>query len=349
MSPRSASPDIMPGTDFRRAARLIESELAAPHLAVLPELAGRGHHGSLLGRSAAQLRELYAELTSYGWRLVQRPGADHLRASTLLTSDVDTLAEVRGERQQTSSEASPALRLNVLGPLSLAAKLHLPNGEKVLIDHGARRDLADSLAAGVTEHIEHVLRSVRPAALTVVLLEPEHHRVRTGSVPTVSGYQSIRSLHRDEARQLIGTVVEALRQTAADEVILDFGRAVTPEQIEDFRYRAQRGVHGFALPAHRADAQDWERTAELVESGSQVMAGLLRPGDGLPEVSQLAARITEPWQRLGMPASSLGSFTVTAFGAADRHLQAHWKETAAMRTLTRLQAAAGALTDHMQA
>ena len=327
----------------------MESELAAPHLSALPELTARGHHASLLGRSVAQLSELYAELTSYGWRLVQRPGADHLRASTLLGTDVDTLADVRGERQNDNDAAPSPLALNILGPLSLAARLHLPTGEKVLIDHGARRDLTDSLAAGLAEHIEHVLRSIQPAALTVVLLEPEHHRVRTGSIPTVSGYQSIRSLHRDEARRLIGTVVHALHRAGADEVVLDLGEPAGLDQIEDFRGRTEAQVEGFAMPVHRAGPQDWERTAELVESGAQVMAGLLTPGTALPEVSRLAARITEPWQRLGMPASSLGSFTVAGLCAADRHLQSLWEEAAAMRTLTRLRATAEALTDHMTA
>lgn len=345
MSVRAAAPDIFPGSDFRRATGLIESELAAPHMGTLPELSGRGHHGSLLGRTIAQLSELYAELTSYGWRLVQRPGADQLRAGSLLSSDVDTLADVRGERKQAANSVDGPLALNVLGPLSLAAQLHLPTGEKVLIDHGARRDLADSLAAGITAHIEHVHRSVHPRGLSVVLLEPDYHRVRSGAVPTVSGYQSIRSLHRDEARQLIGTVLESVRAAGVDEVFLDLGGPVTREQVEDFRGRSERYVDGFSLPIHRATAQEWERTAELVESGAQVLARLLKPSGAIPEVSELVASVSEPWQRLGMPASSLSSFVISAYGADERRVMRQWGEAAAMRTLSRLQSTGAALSD----
>ncbi|WP_120004094.1 hypothetical protein [Nesterenkonia muleiensis] len=353
---RFAAPGVFPGRDFRRAAELMESELTAPHHSALLELPGRGHRGSLLGRSVARLSELYAELTSYGWRLVQRPGADHLRAATLLGADVDTLADVRGEQAGLDHDDAPApLTLEVLGPVSLAAQLHLPTGEKVLIDHGARRDLAESLAAGLAEHLRHVRRSVQPSSLTVALLEPDYLRVRTGEVPTVSGYQTIRSLPRDESRQLLGTVITAARQAGVDEVLLDLGSPMEPEHVEDFRGHSGSTVDGFALTVHRAGTPDWERAAELVESGAQLLAGLLRPGAGpaggavLPEVSQLTARITGPWQRLGMPASSLSAFTVTPYGTAHRHLPAEMSEAAAMRALTRMRDTAEALTDHATA
>ncbi|WP_191089734.1 uroporphyrinogen decarboxylase/cobalamine-independent methonine synthase family protein [Nesterenkonia ebinurensis] len=325
----------------------MESELTAPHHSALLELPGRRHHGSLLGRATAQLSELYAELTSYGWRLVPRPGADHQRASTLLTSDVNTLAEIRGERAEQGGTPGP-LRLEMLGPVSLATQLHLPNGEKVLIDHGARRDLAESLAAGAAEHIQHALRSVRPPELTVTMLEPDYQRVRTGSVPTVSGYQTIRSLPRDETRQLLGTFITALRSAGAENIILDLGRPAEAEHIEDFRGWGGPTVDGFALPLHRVKATDWERTAGLVESDAQILADLLHPRephDALPEVSQLAARIAEPWQKLGMPASSLFAVTITAHGARHRLQPAQLSEAAAMRTLTRLRDTAEALTD----
>lgn len=330
----------------------MESEITTPHLGCLPELPARGHHGSLLGRAVAQLSELYAELTSYGWRLVPRPGADHQRSSALLGSDVDTLAEVRGERAEQGAAAGP-LSLELLGPVSLAAQLHLPGGEKVLIDHGARRDLAESLALGATSHLQHVLRSVRPRALTVTILEPQYQRVRTGSVPTVSGYQTIRSLPREETRQLLGTLISALRASGADAVTLDLGQPAEPEHIEDFHAGSGNTVNGFALPVHRAQAADWERTAELVESGAQVLASLLRPDEpgarALPEVSQLTGLLTGPWQELGMPASSLAAFVLTPYGVRHRQLMAGLGEAEAMRALSRLRDTAEALTEQAAA
>lgn len=348
MTVRFAAPGVFPGIDARYAADLVESELSSPHLGPLLELPARGHHGALLGRTVAQLSELYGELTSYGWRLVPRPGADHLRATSLLESDVDTVADVRGERAELHQQAATAVKLDVLGPLSLAAQLHLPHGEKVLIDHGARRDVTASVAAGLAAHIEHVRRSVRPSAVTVMLLEPQYQQVRTGNVPTVSGYQTIRSLPRDEARTLLGNVIAAARAAGAEEVFLDLGETVQSDHVEDFWGHHESAVDGFALPMHGTGPHDWERAAELVESGAQFMASLLYAAESgaPPEVSQLAARLTQPWRRLGMPASSLSAFSVTPYGAQHRHRMAELSEAAAMRTLTRLRDTAEALTEH---
>lgn len=350
---RSAAPAAVPGSDFRRAAEVLESELSVPHIAALPELSARGHHGSQLGRAVAQLTELHAELTSYGWRLVQRPGADHQRCAALLRSDVDTLADVRGAKEEAGGTLSP-LNLAVLGPVSLAARLHLPSGEKSLIDHGARRDLTHSLAAGLADHVRHVRRSIGPDSVSVVLQEPDYRAVRTGSVPTVSGYQTIRSLGRDETRNMFQVVVDALRGAGVDEVIFDCGEIVDDEHVEDFFSRRETKADGFAMQVPHATAADWERTAELVEAGASLWTGLLRPraagtAPGLPEVSGLSARITEPWQRLGMPASTLSAFTVTGYGAADQRALGEVSETEFLRTWSRLRDTADALTDQMDA
>lgn len=350
-----AAPAVMPGTDLRRSVQLLEAELGPGDFSALPELPQRGHHGTLLGRSVAQLAELYAELTSYGWRLVQRPGADHLRATTRLSADVDTLADVRGERQETSNAEPGPLRVEILGPVSLAARLHLPQGEKILIDHGARRDLAASLAAGLQAHCEHILSSIRPPALEVTVCEPEYHRVRRGAVPTVSGYQQIRSLGRDETRALVTEVLNALRAAGVDSVVLDTGRPVTAEQVEDFFSRSRSGastaVDGFVLPVHRAEAADWERAAELAEAGARLQASLLRPtgSEALPEVSALAQRVSGPWQALGMPLFSLEAFTLTPISTGEQDQFAQLTEPAALRATTRVRDAASALTDQMRA
>lgn len=359
MTLRFAAPAVMGGADYRRAteltaAELTDAELHAPHLQPLLELPQRGNHASLLGRTVAHLTELYAELASYGWRLVQRPGADHSRAVSLLNSDVDALADVRGERADTHHDDAPLpLNLEVLGPVSLAAQLHLPGGEKALIDHGARRDLADSLATGLMAHVAHVRRAAAAEQVHVVLLEPDYARVLAGDVPTASGYRTLRSLHRDETRQLLGVVVQALRDAGAASVILDFGQPVTAEQIEDFRSRSGIAVDGFTLPVHLAQTQDWERAAALVEAGAQLWAALLDPQEAdhstrLPQVSALAERLAAPWRGLGMPLTALEAFTVTGCGAEHRGRLARLSEAGSMRTLTRLRGAAEALTDQIR-
>ncbi|GAB3187656.1 uroporphyrinogen decarboxylase/cobalamine-independent methonine synthase family protein [Nesterenkonia suensis] len=347
----AAAGGVMPGTDALRSAEHLETELTG-HLPALAELPCRGHHASLHGRAISLLTELPAELTSYGWRLVDRPGADHRRALQLLRADVDTLADVRGARAEAGVDDHPAeLLLHVLGPVSLAAQLALPGGEKVLVDHGARRDLAESLAAGIQDHLEHVRRSCSPAALHVVLHEPDHARVRSGSVPTVSGYRTIRALPRDETRRMVDAVVDALRAGGADEVLLDLGEAPQRDQVEDHLGSSNSPVDGFGLPLPDLAAGDWERTAELAEQGTRFLAGLLpsvpRTHQDLPPVSALLRRITDPWQALGMSPSALATMRMTPMVGRARAELAQVGEADAMRLISRVRDAAEALTETM--
>ena len=351
-SVRATASGVMPGTDSLSSARRLEEELAG-HLPPLVELPARGHHGSLRGRAVAMLAELHAELTSYGWRLTSGPAADHTRAQQLLRADVDTLADVRGARaEQDSPGASGEVLLHVLGPISLAAQLALANGEKVLADHGARRDLAESLAAGAQSHLEHVRRSCAPTSMRVVVLEPDLPRVRAGTVPTISGYQTLRALARDESRNLLGRFTQALQSAGADEVILDLDAAPQAEHVEDFRSPSAPYVHGFGLPLPQLDSQDWERAAELVEQGTRFHAALLPrvPASArqLPEVSALTAWITEPWRRLGMPLASLSAMTLTPVTTSSRERLAQVSEADALRLISRVRGTAEALSDQMQ-
>lgn len=377
MTLRSAAAGVMPGTNLLRSAELQAAELPAPHLPGLPELPGRGLHSQLLGRSLAQLSELATELTSYGWRLTQRPGADDQRTRGWLRSDVDTLADVRGQRLEAGLDAADddglaaPLVLELLGPISLMAGLALPSGEKVLTDHGARRDLAGSLASGTAEHLSHVRRACAPSSLTVILSEPDYTRARGGLIPTVSGYRTIRALDREEARSHLGLMIETLERSGVEEILLDLGGGVESEHVQDFRAAQGPRVSGFAVDLTVMPASGWERTAELVESGATMLASTLtsaetaaaaRPASReaarrgetqLPQVSDLARRLRGPWDRLGMPLGSLENFLLV--GSADRHLPeparsqfAALTEPAAMRVLTRVRDTAEALREQIR-
>lgn len=373
---RSAAPGVMPGTSLLRSAELQAAELPAPHLPGLPELPGRGLHSQLLARSLAQLSELSAELTSYGWRITQRPGADDQRARGWLRSDVDTLADVRGQRRESGLDTDhdglgAPLVLELLGPISLMAGLALHSGEKVLTDHGARRDLAASLATGAAEHLSHVRRAAAPSSSTVILSEPDYIRARGGLIPTVSGYRTIRALDREEARGHLGLMIETLERSGVDEILLDLGGRVESEHVQDFRAAQGPKASGFAVDLTTMQAPEWERTAELVESGATMLASTLtspetaaaaRPASRdaarrgvtqLPQVSDLARRLRGPWDRLGMPLDSLENFILV--GSADRHRTepdrsqfAALTEPAAMRVLTRVRDTAEALRDQIR-
>ena len=83
------------------------------------------------------------DLQPAGWRLTggtdPRASLDQRRARSLLLQDLDVLEEL-------ADGYTGPLKLQLTGPWTLAATVELPRGDKVLADHGARRDLAEALA-----------------------------------------------------------------------------------------------------------------------------------------------------------------------------------------------------------
>ena len=117
---------------------------------------------------------------------------DHRRAASLLAHDLDLLEE------QTQGYAG-RLKIQAAGPWTLAATMERPRGDRVIGDHGARRDLAQALADGVRTHAADVSRRVPAAELVVQVDEPALPAVLAGSIPTASGLGRHRSVTVAEA------------------------------------------------------------------------------------------------------------------------------------------------------
>ncbi|MTV44759.1 hypothetical protein GM545_14620, partial [Streptococcus pneumoniae] len=81
----------------------------------------------------------------------------------------------------------------------LLAGLWLPGGERVLGDHGARRDVAESYLEGLQDALPRLRSATGAARLGVVVDEPWAAAVLAGTLPTASGYRTVRSLPREEA------------------------------------------------------------------------------------------------------------------------------------------------------
>ena len=151
MTARATGVGSMPGEDFAESLRIVLDQL--PDLPHLPELPGRGAIADLTGRAVAITAELGFDLQPAGWRLTDAPGVDHRRARSRLAQDLDVLEE------QTQGYAGP-LKVQVAGPWTIASTIEKPRGDKVLSDHGARRELAQALAEGVRVHLADVQRRV---------------------------------------------------------------------------------------------------------------------------------------------------------------------------------------------
>ena len=200
----------MPGTDDREyaeAVRVVLGELSLPHV---PELPGRGAGATMTGRGLAVVAGLGADLQPAGWRLTDAPGVDHRRARSLLAQDLDQVEE------QAQGHAGP-FKAQVCGPWTLAATVEKPRGDKVLSDHGARRDLAQALAEGVRDHVADLRRRLPGSQRLVVQVdEPALPAVLAGAVPTASGFGRHRVVHPPEASAALEWVLAAITEAGAE-------------------------------------------------------------------------------------------------------------------------------------
>jgi len=200
----------MPGEDIDEAMRVVVGEL--PDLLHLPELPARGPGATMTGRGVAIADELGFDLQPAGWRLTGAGSADQRRARSLLDRDLDAL-----EIHALGYEGP--LKLQVIGPWTLAATVERPKGDRLLADLGARRELAQALAEGVARHVADVARRVPGAAVVLQLDEPALPAVLAGQVPTASGFHRHRSVDPPRADEALRWVLDAAREAGASTVV----------------------------------------------------------------------------------------------------------------------------------
>jgi hypothetical protein len=314
----------MPGTDPLETARLVVGEV--PDLPFLPELPARGPGADMVGRTAGLLVDLAVDLQPSGWRLVPRPGMDLRRAWDFLARDLDAL-------QEAADEFTGVLKVQAVGPWTLASEVELPRGDKALADPGAVRDLTASLSEGLRRHLADVRRRLPGARLVVQIDEPSLPRVLAGRVPTASGYGALAAVETNRAAAVISALVDAL-----DAPVLVHCCAADPP-LELLR---TSGAAGLSLDAARLGERHDEQLGEAVEAGLTLVLGVVAGIDsevGSAEV--LADPARRLWQRLGFPAGDLAGAVALSpgcglAGASPAH---------ARRALTRCREAAARLVE----
>ncbi|WP_194916801.1 methionine synthase [Catenulispora rubra] len=301
--PRATGIGSLPGTDPAAAHRLVFDEL--PDLPHLPELPARGVGADMIGRGTAFLVELYAEVQPSGWRLTDRPGRDARRAASFLRQDLDLLEE-------NAQEFTETLKVQVVGPWSLAGTLELRHGDRMLADLGAVRDLAESLTEGLKVHIADVRkRAPRAGALLVQLDEPALPGVLRGTVPTASGFGRLRAVEEPVAREMLEALVKAVHDADAQVVVHCCDPAVPIELLR------RAGVDHISFDATTIDAtgpgtspaRD-EQLGEAIEAGVGLMLGVVPSVDPAraPSVTQLLDKVLS-LTRLGFSAAQLAQAT----------------------------------------
>lgn len=267
---RATGVGSMPGEDVKETLRVVLGLL--DDLVFVPELPARGTPAGMVGRTGALLHELGLDLQPAGWRLSDGAGIDQRRARSLLARDLDALEEqVQG--------FTGVLKQQVTGPWTLAAMVERPRGDKVLGDHGARRELAESLAQGVVEHLADLARRAPDAQLVLQVDEPALPAVLSAQVATASGFSRHRTVHPPEADALLRLVVEAADAAGA--------RTVVHCCAQDVPVALLAGVGFGAISFDAAAVRPDDVWAEVLESGTDLWPGIT---PALVEEGERAAR-----------------------------------------------------------
>ncbi|WP_141012774.1 uroporphyrinogen decarboxylase/cobalamine-independent methonine synthase family protein [Nocardioides sambongensis] len=275
--------------DHDEALRLVIGELAeggdGHGIPFVPEVPGRGAPAQMTGRTLGLLAaaDLWdADLQPEGWRLTGTSGAppiDQRRARSLLGQDLD------GWEERIDGYAGP-VKTQLAGPWTLAATVERPRGDKVLADHGARRDLAQALAAAAAEHVADLRRRTPGADRIVVQIdEPGLPAVLAAQVPTASGFGKHRVVHPPEADQAMRWVCEAIAAAGAEPWLHCCAPGAPIELVRG------AGAQGVAVDLDLVDAAGHDALAQALEDGAVVALGVVPTTGEVPGERAVLERV----------------------------------------------------------
>ncbi|MGI5445641.1 methionine synthase [Streptomyces sp. CA-243310] len=314
MSANATGVGSLPGGDAREAAKTVTGSFEEfPYLAELP---ARGPGADMIGRSLGLLVDMYAHVEPSGWRISDRPGRDSKRARSWLGEDLDALEEF-------TQGYTGRLKIQAVGPWTLATALELHGGEAVLQDAGACRDLAGSLAEGLREHLADVRKRIPGAEVVLQFDEPSLTSVLLGRVRSASGYRTYRAVDR----QVVEGTLRELFAVHDGEVVV---HSCAPEVPFGLLRRA--GATGVSFDFSLLTEREDDAIGEAVEDGAKLFVGVV-PGTDAPlsDPGGSVMGVRKLWRRLGLAPGTLAESVVVtpscglagASPAYARAVQAH--------------------------
>ncbi len=267
-----------------------------PDLPFVPEVPGRGVIANLTGRALAIVDGIGVDLQPAGWRLTDASGIDHGRARSLLAQDLDQVEE------QAHGHAG-AFKAQVAGPWTLAATVEKPRGDKVLADHGARRDLAQALAEGLSAHVGDLRRRLSGVERLVVQIdEPMLPAVLSGGVPTASGFGRHRTVHPPEVSAALESVISAVADAGAEPWV----HSCAPGMSWDLVVGA--GARGLSVDHDMVGPGDLDVLAQALDDGLVVALGVLPSTEpvAIPSDAALIERVLRWLDMLGLDPAVVG-------------------------------------------
>ena len=282
-TPTATGLGSLPGDSPDEAVRLVLGEVA--DLPYLPELPGRGLGADMIGRTGTLLVDLPLEWQPHGWTVASHSGLDARRARDWLSRDLDALTE--------HGQGLDVVKVQVCGPLTLAASVELTNLYKVLGDHGALRDLSASLAEGVGRHLADLRTRLPGTRIVLQVDEPALPAVLAGTVPTPSGYGTLRSLPRSVVGPALGAVLAAAEP----------GHRVVHCCAADVPFDLIAGAAADAVAVDYAllGKPQLDAIGELIDAGRSIWLGIAPASDTDISLAALRHRVESLWHRLGFP------------------------------------------------
>ena len=335
-----------PGDDLGEAMSRVEGELGSPHLPFLPHLPALGWKSTPLARTLAVCEGLAFDGASFGWRMVHSGGRgarESALAQDRLLSDINLLADRVGAQKKrfgSGQDAAPVYKIQLIGPLTFAASIYLPGGERAISDAGASRDLLESFLEGLERWVESLREALQaPRALIAVQLdESEFQRLLEGSIPTVSGFRSLSALQPHYYQQVYRRVAERFAELNL-QLILDVdGTALKPVQELKLLSQARptldalalvkamqvEGAAPCALLLHPdrarlkgpgmlqvpplSDPRSWEPVAQLLEANAQLWLPVVTS----VRVPDQVRRLYSLWREVGLEPKQLSAVGLMA-------------------------------------
>lgn len=266
---------------------------AMPELPHLPELPRRGRGSDAVGRSAALLVDLPVETVADGWQVAARPGVDVRSARQMLDDDLAALAVA-------AHGYSGPLKVQVCGPVTLAAALRRSRGEAAVADEGLLRDITESLAEGVAQHLADVHTRVPGARLVLQVDEPSLPAALAGRLPTRSGWGRVAPLEHPLAEDAVRAV---LRAHDGESVVHCCAPAVPWALLRE------AGATGIGFDLAFVGDDELDAIGVTVDAGQRLWVGAVPTTRSVPG-KQAAGMVRDLWARLGFGATTTRAATV---------------------------------------
>ena len=291
---RNTGVGSLPGIDIVEALKVVSD--VHSDLLFLPELPARGPGADMIGRTAALLAgvatDLAIETTPTGWKFADAPGLHVRRALSWLQEDLERVEELVGD-----SEVQ--LKLQLTGPVTLAASIALPRGERAIRDGGAVDEISAAHREAAVLHLRDVRRRLPNARLILQIDEPALDSALRGTIPNQSGFGRLRSL----APRVVSDIHRALATDIVAADVVPWMHSCAPNwPLELVRTVGYRGISGDA--GLLTDADD-EQLGQAIEAGLDIVAGVIPTDAGALAERPVAedatvAPIRWRYQRLGL-------------------------------------------------